>query len=128
MCGYQIEKLDAQPVLVITLTEEWDLRANMIDMMEHWRQMLEAEGEPLHCIIDIRVPPVPLFTDIIWGANEGARGPHAIVNHPLIRETLVITCEPLLRLAALGLRSEMYGSARINVYESVEEALASVKE
>ena len=124
MASYSVTKLDHEPILIIMLLEEWNLREHMTSFLAEWKQALEKAGEPVYCVIDIRTPPLPGLEDIIWGANQGARGANAVVKHPLIREIVVISNSAVLNLAARGLRSDAFGNARISTFSTLEEGLA----
>lgn len=127
MLSYSVTKLDHEPILVIILLEEWNLREHMPGFLAAWKQALEQAKEPLYCIIDVHMPPLPGLEDIIWGANQGARGVNPVINHPNIREIVVVSTNPVLNLAAKGLRSNAFGNARVSLYNTLEEALAHAR-
>lgn len=127
MPGDTLANLDSEPILLLTLLEDWSIRAHMADFLNDWRQALEAADTPVTAIVDIRKPPLPGLDDIIWGANQGARGSNAVIQHPTMREIYVVSTNPVLSLAARGLRSEAFGNARVSVFPTLEEALEKAR-
>jgi hypothetical protein len=51
------------------------------------------------------------------------RGSRPAFHHPNVIETVVVTRDAALRMAALGLTTPMFGSARVKVFDSVEAAM-----
>jgi hypothetical protein len=58
----------------------------------------------------------------------GTRETGALLTHPLMKEFLVVTNVKLVELAAKGLSSDIFGNVAVQVFETLEDALAYARE
>lgn len=124
MQNFVFEKLPEEPIVLVTLSEGWEIRADMEEFLGALHTVLESCQSPVYCIVDVIKTRNPSLDDLIWGANAGTRGASAIVRHRNLREFLTVSQSSLLTLAAKGVRSDVFGNVPISVYPTLEEALA----
>ncbi len=119
---YTIEKLPDEPIIIQTIRSDSSV-AEVPDSMSTMRELLEAESTPLFVIYDVSQASFGL-QDILSGSNEASRSEKPLLKHPNIRETLVVSTSDLVRMAARGMNSPIFGNVALRVFDTLEEALA----
>lgn len=67
------------------------------------------------------------LSSVIAGANMSARGDNPIFHHPNTCSISYVTQSGVVALAAKGMDSKVFGHLKINVFGTLEEALAHVR-
>lgn len=116
-------KLENEPVIVHTLQDGYSVAQEGAAAVDSINSLLNSQPEPVYLILNPGSVRLAL-DDIVVGANLVARGASAIVSHPNARETLVIASSGLIKLAAKGLDSEIFGNVALKVFGTLDEALA----
>jgi len=117
-----VEKLQNEPIVIMHLHETDQSQAS--SRQEFTAQIvtvLDAASEPVFLVFDmgdIR----PVFSDIASGTHEATHGSNFLA-HPNVREILTVTSNRVFRLATMGLRSKAFGNLKVQIFETVEEAL-----
>lgn len=120
--SFTVEKLPNDPVIVQTFNEDYDL-ANEIKLSNaKMFETLDAVTEEKVYLIDVFKFQIS-FEDIIKGANIVARGERPLWHHPKLKQIVLVTEDPALRLAAEGMESSVFGGLKIPVFATVDEAL-----
>lgn len=119
--SYHTEMPNGRPVLLQTLNPDFS-GAEIAPLLEEATQTLDRVDSPVFYVMDTVAISVT-FDDILQGANLAARGAQAPFHHPNVIETLVIAQNAALKMAALGVTTPMFGSARVKVFDSVEAAM-----
>lgn len=119
---YTIEKLPDEPIIIQTIRSDSSV-AEVPDSMGSMRQLLEAGETPLFVIYDVSQASFGL-QDILSGSNEASRSERPLLKHPNIRETLVVSTSDLVKMAARGMNSPIFGNIALKVFDTLEEALA----
>ena len=84
--------------------------------------MLYSLEEPIYYIYDLSEAQLNL-AEVVIGANRGAGSSSSTLRHPIVKEVLVITRSSLIKLAAKGLNTEVFGFVPVSVFETLDEAL-----
>lgn len=119
---FTIEKLPDAPVIIQTIRSDSTV-AEVPDSMSTMRDLLEAQSEPIFVIYDVTHMSFSL-DDLMHGASDASRTEKPLLKHPLIRETLVVSSSDLIKLAARGMNSPIFGNIALRVFDTMEEALA----
>lgn len=118
---YTIEKLPDEPIIIQTIRSDSSV-GEAPDSMNTMRELLEAGDTPLFVIYDVSQASFGM-QDIVSGSNEASRSERPLLKHPNIRETLVVSTSELVKLAARGMNSPIFGNIALKVFGTLEEAL-----
>src|SRR5262245_54626116 len=102
MTPYTIQLLDGEPIVLWTFTSEYSPKEHMASANADGAVILENATEPLFVIADMRDFKITI-DEMIFGANYGARSSASTWRHANIRETVVISSNPILQAAIKGL-------------------------
>ncbi|MEL6310165.1 MAG: hypothetical protein AAFQ52_18650 [Chloroflexota bacterium] len=91
------------------------------------RPYFENTEEDLYHIINIIDLNISL-DDIVQAANAGTRKEEALWKHHKHAMLILITQNPLAKVAAKGLGSSVFGSVKVRTFNTTEEALAWIRE
>ncbi|MBN1681023.1 MAG: hypothetical protein JW966_12110 [Anaerolineae bacterium] len=127
MKPYTLKKLDDQPVVVLTVSADYQVTRDMPESRAELNAFLDTIDEPVFYILDLREASFSL-DDIIRGASMGGRGSEASWHHPKLRRVILISGEDMVKLAAKGLSADVFGNLNVSVYDSLDKALAYVNE
>ena len=119
--SYTVEKMAGIPVILVQLHADFNAHTEAQEAFEASGRLLSEQTEPMFTIWDARQSASDL-----QGIMEGANVSRTNVTHPNERGSIVITGDPLVRLAMEGMNSEVYGNVVIPVFEDLDEALAYV--
>lgn len=122
MSTYTIEQLSQEPIYITVMTPEYSVSQDQAHSTAEGRAILDAVDEPVYWIVDIRQLSISL-DDIISGSNQGARGEEPLWHHPMIKEFVFVSGSTLVKLAAKGLNTEVFGNLNLTVCDSVEQAI-----
>lgn len=87
------------------------------------RTLLDEASEPVFLILDFSHAHLQ-FEEIFLGAIKATRGNKPKLNHPMIRQTLLVTSDPTLTSMTESMSSEIFGNIRIQVFKTLGDALA----
>lgn len=123
MPGYSITTLTPEPILLLTLSDDWDPDAHKTAFLRDWNQALAAADTPIISIVDVHSLGLPGLEDLMWLTGQAAHGANAIIQNAAMRKLLVVSSSVVLGLAH-GLRCDPADNARVTICTSVEEAMA----
>ena len=118
---YSIEKAPDEPIVVV-VHESRQLLAEMGQLMDEIKPLLDSQPEPVFLVMDIRRLGIAV-EDLASAASAAARGPGALLHHPNVRENLLVSSAGLVRLGAQGLRTATFGNTKVRVFDTTEQAL-----
>jgi len=121
--SYSVEKLSDPPIILSILFENYSVSRDMAASDEASRAILDASDELLFTVTDITHVKFT-FEDILFAATQGARGSKPLWHHPKIREMILISPSTMIKYAAKGMNSPVFGNLAIRVFDTVDEALA----
>lgn len=119
--AFHTEVLAAKPIVIQTLHEEYS-GADTPALLAEVSQVLDRLSNPVYYILDLQHINLS-FGDITLSANLATRGGTPAFHHPNVIETVVVTRNAALRMAALGLKHPVFGSARMTVVDTFEDAM-----
>lgn len=121
------KKLTDEPIVIVTLPDDYNLAAELPQVMPKYMQELASFQEPVFWIVDAQVAPFSI-DDIITGAELVAKGQHPLYKHPNIRQVIYVTTSQMLKLAAAGMSSEQFGKIAIKLFDNLDDALKFARE
>ena len=121
------KKLPDEPIVIITLSEDYDLKSDLPKTLPRYLKELSTFKEPVFWVVDASVAPITV-NDLIVGTEMVARGEHPLYKHPNIRQVVYVTTSDLLKLAAEGMGSEKFDKIAIKLCDDLDAALAFCRE
>ena len=119
--SYTVEKMAGEPVILVQLHADFDAHTEAQQAFEASGKLLAEQTEPVFTVWDVRQSVSDL-----QGIMEGANISRTNATHPNERGSIVITDDPVVKLAMQGMNSEVYGNVVVPVFEDIDEALAYV--
>ncbi len=122
--NYKVERLSDVPAVLTTVSKDFEINRELEAMNRDTLAILDPAEVPLFLITDFQLS---LGIDDLFQSASTLRRENSIWKHPNIRQVIIITDDPLLRLAAQGMKSPILGGFNLKLSDSVEEALAYVR-
>lgn len=124
MGNYVIEKIPGEPIVLGTTLEAWRAEVDIPLWANDLYQELDAQTGPVVYIGNLLAGKPWSMDELVRTANAVALGRRPVFQHPNIREVLIVTQHGLVKLAAKGLSSDLFGRVPVKVFESVDDAFA----
>ena len=125
--SYSVEKLPGEPIVVSTMLDDFSVADHLPGMIDELSALFDSQPEPVYYISDVGHLSLNL-EDILFGSTATARGQNPVLHHPNIKRTILVTSSKMIKLAVKGMNSEVFGNIRIDLFETVDEAFAYVRE
>lgn len=125
--SYTIRKLPNEPIVVFKAGADYDVQAEIQSVIRDANQILDSSRELLFQIIDFTDMVRMGMDDLMIGTDNSARGEASPFHHPKVRQSIFVTRNPALRMAAEGLGHDIYGNLFVPVFENYEDALRYVR-
>jgi len=125
MSDFKVEKLPDEPIVLVSIYSSAQINGMEIypESTHSTLELFNSFKEPFYYILDLSDAKLDIAQAII-GANKGAGGSGGTLRHPMVKEILVISKSNLVRVAAKGLGSKVFGSLAVSVFETLDEGLA----
>jgi hypothetical protein len=117
----QLEKLPGEPIIVSTVVD-YEFEIDGVKGAEATKAILEQQPEPVIFITNALDAHMG-FEDIVKGVNLSIRE-FDLAHHPKVRETILVTADDIINLAAKGLESPIFGQTKLKVFKTLDDALA----
>lgn len=124
--SYTIENVDTDPILIITIHEEYNVATDQAKSDAEVRPYLDNAQQPLYHIVDISNLKMSL-DDIVSASNFGSRREDALWRHPMIATLVFVTPNKLAQAAAKGLGSVAFGNIPVKTFNTCDDALAWIQ-
>jgi len=121
--SHTVAKLSHEPIVLATLNSDFNTAEEGEAVNAAALVAIEAESEPVYYIADI-AEFSPSLDDVVAAVNWGGKGKTPTLNHPNVREAIIVSHSPMVKLAAKGLKSATWGNMTLRVFETLDEALA----
>jgi hypothetical protein len=122
-----LEKVPDKPIVVLTLQEDFDFARENLEIYAEMMTLIESDHEPVVFIGNMLNVALNLNT-LVSGTNFATRGIGALFHHPGVRQIVFVTASKLVDLAAAGLNSPVFGNVHVEVFPTLETALAYAAE
>ncbi|MBN1562705.1 MAG: hypothetical protein JXA10_02625 [Anaerolineae bacterium] len=121
--SYAIKLLPDEPLVMVTLYEDFSLKGEFEALSQAVRDVLDAAPMPHYLIMDV-VAPSLTFEDFITAANYVVQGDDPIIKHAHIRQVILVAQSKNLELIVKAMRAASFGSITIKLCATMAEALA----
>jgi hypothetical protein len=123
---FSFKKLSGEPIIVGTISAQFDLGHDAPVVIKQLQALLDESEEPLYDIADIREVKIS-FSDLVVALAIATKGEMGVLHHPKLRRFIAVTTNDLTRFGVAALKQAQYGNLSVDVFGSIEEALASVR-
>ncbi len=121
--SHTLEVLADAPIILFTFQPGPDTAGELLAALPEMAALLDVQPRPVYVVLDLRGLKVSL-EDVMTMASRSARGPGAVIHHPNAIENLFVLSSLFLKLSVAGLASEVYGKARVRIFDTVDAAIA----
>jgi len=123
---YEIEQRENPPVMIGTWHEGFRAAEHSKAFSHDVRTRWETITTPVFFILDMSHLDTVTFEGLMQIAHLGIQGHNASLKHPMNRGTIIITKSPIIKAAAKGMGSNVFGNIDVKPFSTVEKALAYV--
>ncbi len=120
---YSIEKLPGEPIILTSVTSAFSAHNGLVELLAEARRELDNATTPLYNVVDLTQSTMGL-DDVILASNSVARGEESVWHHPKVKQMVIVSKTALIKLAAAGLNSAVFGRLNVKVFGTCDEALA----
>lgn len=120
---YSLQVYGDQRIIVGVLGEEFDLGADIEPYVHELGDLLDGMNGPAVYVNDLGSFNLN-FADMIGLMASVTRGNLAVMKHPNLLMTIVISTNNMVRLGVNALAQNQYGSLRTEVVPTFQDALA----
>jgi hypothetical protein len=122
--SYSLQKLPGESIVIFTAGKDFDMAQEVASAATDANKLLDGlPDEQIVYINDMSQMPSLNLDGAIVGASETGRGQSPIFHHPKMRMLLIITKDPLLKMAVHGLDSSIYGNIHAEIVDTLDQAL-----
>lgn len=117
-----LEKLPDAPIVVFTQGPDSDEAAEIRSVVADVMALLDQQTSQVFLILDVRNSQASL-DELIRAATLLARSENSMLHHRNIRRNVYVSARALMTMAVKGLASATFGSVRIAMFATLDEAL-----
>ena len=124
---YTMEMLPGEPILLVTFTDSFSVKEHYDSFLEKLRGTFDEASEPIWMIdhfLDMRLS----FSEMVSALGKTTKGSLNVFRHPNFRKLAVISKNDLLVLSSKAMKQVQYGGIEVDLYPTLEEALAGIRE
>jgi hypothetical protein len=121
--SFSIELFSDDPILLCTFHRDLNLGSELFALADQSNAALDAAPEPVYFISDTLAYTFSV-PDLAAAANAATKGAKPPFFHPNVRKVIWVTDSKVMGLAARGFNSPTFGNVEIEVFPTLEEALA----
>lgn len=118
-----VQKLPNEPIVLDKVSADYRLSVELPSAISKLFELADGLIEPVFWIVDVSEVKEMTIEDILTGTELLIKGKKPLYRHPNIREVLYVSTSRLIRMAAAGLASEIFGNLKISVFDNLESAL-----
>src|SRR5262245_12796006 len=111
MATYTLQKLPGESIIFLEADETWQMETDVEHLADEINPLMDRLDEPAFFVVDA----LRITTDVhgvIIGTTQAARVQKAFLHHPNLRGLLIVA-GPLVRMASLGLRANVFGNIAV---------------
>ena len=123
---YHIQKLSDMPVVFATWYEGFQYAEHGQQYLHDIHELFDSQDAPVFYVLDMSQLHSISFEGMANAANSGTHGVSATLHHPMNRGTLFVSDLPIIKAAAKGLNSAVYGNVFVQVFATLNEALGCI--
>lgn len=115
-----LNKVANKPLVILNLAQDPNAETRGIDAVQAMSDFLAKQKAAQFLIVDMRNLAFS-FDSLMKNMNVVSRE-HPIFGHPMLRETLIVTADPVITRAVKGLNSPAFGNLELKVFPTMDDA------
>ena len=119
-----LDKVANKPVVILNLAQDPNAETRAIDAVSAMNDFLATQSAPVFLIVDMRDLAFSLDS-LVNNMNVVSRQ-NPIFSHPMLRETLIIAVDEVIKRAVKGLDSPTFGNIQLKVFPAIDDAMKYV--
>jgi cytochrome P450 len=119
---YSLEVRPDAPIMLFIQGPTDRLIEEMAESQAETIRLLDQQTEQVFLVMDIQSASMDLG-DRLKAASMSARGERSMLHHPMLRETVFVSTEPMVKQSLRAMSSATFGMARVTHVETLDEAL-----
>lgn len=124
--SYTIELRKDIGSIIVAITRDFSMQDDLQPLCQEVLQLLDQSNRPLYYISDAKQLSLTL-EELIQGTNALVRGQYPFATHRNFKAMLLVTNDSVISAAATGMRSDSFGNVHVEIFSSVEDAVAFVR-
>lgn len=125
--NYTLEKIPGEPIILGTTLEGWKAEIDIPLWANDLYALLDSAGGKVTYIGNLLAGKPWTLDELVRTANAVSLGNRPVFQHPNIHEVLIVTQHTLVKLAAIGLQSDLFGRVPSRAFTSVGDAMAQAR-
>ncbi|MCA9913994.1 MAG: hypothetical protein KC496_11620 [Anaerolineae bacterium] len=122
--SFNVEQHPSSRAVVVILQQDFSMQTEYAEFRAQVRAALDEHSQPTTLIFEVR--DASLTSKDLLVATDGDS--QDLLRHPNIRETIVVTEDMLVQIAAKGVNSFSFGYIKVRTFPTLEAALAYAEE
>lgn len=118
-----VQKLPNESIVIDKMSADYCLSAELPVGISKLFEFADGLIDPVFWIVDASEIQEITIEDILTGTELLIKGKKPFYRHPKIREVLYVSTSRLIRMAAAGLKNDLFGNLKISVFDTLEAAL-----
>jgi hypothetical protein len=128
MSTFTIKHLPDYLSILATVSEEYVPRLHQAEIVDEMLPILDASPNRMWIILDFTLMKLTL-DDFLHATDESVKGTGVkVAKHPKCKACLIVSPNRLWHITARGLRSDAFGHLTVYAYDTIDEALANIRE
>jgi hypothetical protein len=124
--SYTVELRPDIASIVVAINRDFSMQDDLQPLCQEVIRTLDQSNRPLYYISDARQLSLTL-DELIQGTNALVRGQYPFATHRNFKAMLLITSDSLISMAATGMRSDSFGNVHVEIFSSIDDAVAFVR-
>jgi len=125
--GYTLQKLPNEAIVLRIVDKNYDMARDVAAASKATEDLLDTLTEKVIYITDMsQLPPISLEAASV-AANVTSRGSDSLYHHRAIKRVIMVTTDPVLKMAAHGVEAKIYGNVHMEIVDTLDQALASAR-
>lgn len=121
--AYNIELREDLACVVTEVSDDFDVYEELPVFCRTVYEILDDSSRPLRYICKVGQSATNL-DDLVMAINMLVRGDYPFASHRNFRELVLVTGDKLASLAVKGMENDAFGNVRVEVFATMEEAMA----
>lgn len=120
---FDIHWLPGEQIILECIHPDFSIKDDTIPGNQATVAILDTAADCVPYVLDLTELRIT-FSDLVGALAEMTRGEAPATRHPNLRELIIVTQNPILKLGAKALTQDQYGKVPTHVFPTREEALA----
>jgi hypothetical protein len=123
---YRLDCLPREPIILGIFGAEYNIRRDTPLFNREMADLLTKADRPTYFICDMLNMRLN-FSDMVAGLAMVAAGEIAVMRHPRLARTMVVSGMDLVRFGARAMTQTQYGKLKVSIFDTVYDAHETIR-